>query len=426
LSSAPAVSRRTAWWTLAVLTLVTILDWSDRALIAAVAEPIKGEFGLSDSELGFAMGLAAIATRMLASFPIGRWADTGNRRSILALSLGIWSTMTALAGAARNYAELIAARMATGVGVAGNYGPSLSIIADLFPLKKRGTPLGIWNTGTVFGFSFGLGIGAWIVDHYGWRYALWVFGAIGAIFAVLLFVLIKEPVRRDDRGVQLDAGTSPCILDTGRFMLSQRSIVHITIGFTLLSVAEGGMNNWTTSFLVRSHELSISEAGGSLALIWLPSGIAGSFLSGYLMDVLGKRDTRWHVWLTGMAMAGSALPLFFTYLSGSLTVVYSSILLSNTLFAFWYTSQMVLMTGLVGSRMRATAWAIGNFFTLGLGMAAGPQIVGFISDLLEPSLGQHSLRYALLSNIVFVAWASVHFLWAGKTIIGDYRCARSA
>jgi MFS family permease len=363
---------------------------------------------------------------MLVSFPIGRWADTGNRRNILALSLGIWSIMTALAGVARNYAELIVARMATGVGVAGNYGPSLSIISDLFPLKNRGTPLGIWNTGTVFGFSFGLGVGAWIVDHYGWRYALYVFGAIGAIFALLLFALIREPTRRDDDGVRLDEGPAPRLWDTGRFMLSQRSIVHVTIGFTLLSLAEGGFNNWTTSFLVRSHDLSIAEAGGSLALIWLPSGIIGSFSSGYLMDVLGRRDTRWHVWLTGLAMALSTLPMAFIYLSESLSVVYTSILVSNSLFAFWYTSQMVLMTGLVGSRMRATAWAIGNFFTLGLGMAFGPQIVGFLSDFLEPIAGVHSLRYAMLSVIIFVVWAALHFWFAGRTLIGDYRRARTA
>ena len=426
MTSGQPVSRRTAWWTLAVLTLVTILDWSDRALIAAVAEPVKGEFGLSDAQLGFAMGFAAVLTRMLASLPIGRWADTGNRRNILAMSLGLWSVMTALAGAARNYGELIVARMVTGIGVAGNYGPSLSLIADLFPLKKRGTPLGIWNIGTVFGFSLGLGVGTWIVDAYGWRYALYFFGAIGAVFALLLFVLIREPARRDDEGVRLHAADSPRLKVTGRFMLAQRSIVHITIGFTLLSLAEGGFNNWTTSFLVRSHELSIAQAGGTLALIWLPSGITGSFLSGYLMDVLGKRDTRWHVWLTGLAMALSTIPMCFIYVSDSLTIVYASVVLSNTLFAFWYTSQMVLMTGLVGSRMRATAWAIGNFFTLGLGMAFGPQIVGNLSDYLEPVLGADSLRYAMLTIVIFVAWAAVHFWFAGKTLIEDYRRARTA
>lgn len=422
---AEPVSRKTAWWTLTVLTLVTILDWSDRALIAAVAEPVKAEFGLSDSQLGLAMGLAAIATRMLMSFPIGRWADTGNRRNILALSLGIWSSMTAVAGFARNYTELIVARMATGVGVAGNYGPSLSIIADLFPLKKRGTPLGIWNMGTVFGFSFGLGVGAWIVENYGWRSALYLFGAIGAVFALLLFVLIREPERRDDDGKKLEVAPSPGLWSTVRFMLSQRSMVHITIGFTLLSVAEGGLNNWTTSFLVRSHELGIAEAGGSLALIWLPSGLVGSFLSGYLMDVLGRRDTRWHVWLTGIAMGLSAVPMIFTYLSDSLAVVYTSIVISTTLFAFWYTSQMVLMTGLVGSRMRATAWAVGNLFTLGLGMAIGPQIIGALSDYLEPAFGHHSLRFAMLSVIVFVVWAVLHFWRAGKTVTEDYQRAQS-
>ncbi len=102
---------RAAWWTLGVLTFVSILDWADRALISAVVEPLRHEFELSDTELGFSMAFAVGIVRILIGIPVGRLADTHNRRTILASALALWSIMTVAFGLARNYTQLILARV---------------------------------------------------------------------------------------------------------------------------------------------------------------------------------------------------------------------------------------------------------------------------------------------------------------------------
>jgi purine-cytosine permease-like protein len=93
------------------------------------------------------------------------------------------------------------------------------------------------------------------------------------------------------------------------------------------------------------------------------------------------------------------------------------------IWSLWYAAQMMLMTGLVGSRMRATSWALIMAITMTLGNALGPQVIGLLSDWLQPSFGHLSLRYAMLSILILNVWAAVHFFLAGKTIAADYERA---
>jgi MFS family permease len=417
------VSRLIAWWTVAVLSFVAILDWSDRALISAIAEPVKQEFGLSDAQLGFAMGFAMVIMRVVIGVPIGRISDSWNRRNVLALSLGFWSLMTVATGMARNFTQFIAARLCVGGGTAGSYPPTLSMLGDLFPLKTRGLALGIWNIGGTIGFSIGLAVGALIAERYGWRNAALSFGAAGIAAAALLFVVVKEPVRRDATGEELADEKAPSAWKVLAFISKQRSLLHTIWGFILLNFVEGSQNYWTQSFYVRTHGLSISEAGSALASVWLVAGIIGSTLGGYLLDRMGRRDIRWHAWLPGCAGLICLVPSTVVYLGPSPAIALTGTFFNSTVWSTWYAAQMILMTGLVGSRMRATAWALIMAVTLMLGNALGPQVVGLISDWIEPTFGQYSLRYAMFSILVMNVWGALHFFLAGRTIAGDYERA---
>jgi MFS family permease len=426
LSSAPPanpVSRRTAWWTVGVLSFVAVLDWADRALISAIAEPVKQEFDLSDAQLGFAMGFAMVIMRVIIGVPIGRLSDSWNRRNVLALSLAFWSIMTAASGMARNFTQFIAARLCVGGGTAGSYPPTLSMLGDLFPLSRRGTALGIWSIGTTIGFSVGLAAGALIAEHYGWRTAAFSFGVVGIVVAMLLFVIVKEPVRRDAVGAELDDEKAPSAWHVIAFISKQRSLLHTIWGFILLNFIEGAQNYWTQSFYVRTHSMSIGEAGSALAGVWLVSGIIGAVFGGYLMDHLGQRDIRWHTWLPGLAGLACLIPSCVIYLGPSPAIALTGTFVNTMVWSTWYAAQMLLMTGLVGSRMRATAWALIMAITLTLGNALGPQVVGLISDWIEPSVGRFSLRWAMVSILILNFWAAVHFFLAGRTIAADYERA---
>jgi len=414
---------RAAWWTLGVLTFVSILDWADRALISVVAEPLRHEFELSDTELGFSMAFAFGIIRVFIGIPVGRLADTHNRRNILASALAIWSVMTVAFGMARNYTQLILARVVIGAGTTGAYPPTVSMISDLFPLRKRGFAMGIFNTGSVIGFSLGMAVGAMIVELYSWRAAMIAFGLFGMVLAVLLFLILKEPLRRDSKGEEITTVEPPPLRTVLRFMLGQRSLFHLIVAFSLVNIMDAVSGFWTISFYVRSHGMSIGDAGTALGVVWVVAGLAGVLLGGYLLDYLGRRDIRWHSWmLCGVALL-SIPPWLLAFLSPSVTLALTGSFLSTLVFSMWYAPLQTLFTGLVGSQMRAVAYSTLSIF-LYLAYSLGPIITGFVSEQLEPTAGDDSLRYALVASLGLQVWAAWHFYRAAATLKEDY--ARAA
>ena len=411
---------RAAWWTLGVLTFVSILDWADRALISVVAEPLRHEFELSDTELGFSMAFAFGIVRIFIGIPVGRLADTHNRRNILAAALAIWSVMTVAFGLARDYTQLILARVAIGAGTTGAYPPTVSMISDLFALRRRGFAMGIFNTGSVIGFSLGMAVGAMIVELYGWRTAMIAFGLFGVVLAVLLFFILKEPLRRDSDGEVITAVEPPPLRTVFRFMLGQRSLFHVLMAFILVNIMDSAFSFWSISFYVRSHGMSIGEAGAALGVVWVIAGLAGVLLGGYLLDYLGRRDIRWHGWMLCWVVLLSIPAWLLAFLGPSVTLALTGSFFSTLVFSMWYAPLQTLLTGLVGTQMRAVAYATLSIF-LYLAYSLGPIFTGFISEQLAPTAGDDSLRYALVvASVSLQVWAAWHFYRAAATLKEDY------
>jgi MFS family permease len=400
-----------------------MLDWADRALMSVVAEPIRLEFDLSDTQLGFLMGFAFVGFRALIGIPVGRLADLRNRRNLLALALAVWSSMTLAMGLARNFLESIIARLGVGAGTAGSYPPTLSMIADLFPLQKRGLAMGVWNVGGTVGFSLGVGVGGAIAGTAGWRAAMIYFGLLGIAVSIFLLFIVKEPIRRDSFGNELSSSTPPGLGEVLSFVRRQRSLVHITAGFVILTIVAQSIDFWTVSFLVRSHNIGLLEAGSLIAVVWLISGVPGTLFGGYLVDRLARRDIRWHTWMITAVCLISVIPAPFIYLSPTLPMALSAVFVFMLIWSMWFAPQTTLLTGLVGNRARAVAWAGFSVALLVVGQGLGPQITGIVSDLLEPHFGIHSLRYAMLTGVGFQVWAAVHFFLAARTLEEDYERA---
>ena len=139
----PYASRKKAYYALVVLTVVYSFNFIDRQLLAILQEAVKADLGLSDTQLGLLTGFAFAAFYVIAGIPIARWADRANRRDIVALSLFIWSFMTAISGFVQNYIQLLLARIGVGIGEAGGSPPSHSIISDIFPPTERASAIGL-------------------------------------------------------------------------------------------------------------------------------------------------------------------------------------------------------------------------------------------------------------------------------------------
>ena len=182
-------------YVLAMLTLVYVFNFVDRQLLVILQESIKNELHLSDTQLGLLSGFTFAIFYVTLGIPIARFADKGSRRNVVAMSLGLWSLMTAFSGLARNFVQLLLARIGVGVGEAGGSPPAHAMISDYFPPEKRSTALSIYSTGIYIGVLIGFLMGGYLNQRLGWRTAFFVLGIPGIIFCFLFYTTVKEPRR---------------------------------------------------------------------------------------------------------------------------------------------------------------------------------------------------------------------------------------
>lgn len=203
----PPVGGPYAWYVLALLVLVYVFNFIDRQILSILAEDIKRDLGLTDSQLGFLYGTAFAVFYALFGVPIGRLADNWVRTRLLSLGLTLWSGMTALSGLSGNFTQLSLARIGVGVGEAAAGPSAYSMISDWFPKKMRATALSIYAAGLYLGGGVSLLIGAVVVKGWnaaypgggplglvGWQAAFMAVGIPGLLLALWVATLI-EPMR---------------------------------------------------------------------------------------------------------------------------------------------------------------------------------------------------------------------------------------
>lgn len=415
------------WYVLAVLTLVYATNIADRFLLSALIEPIKSELMLSDTALGFLTGFAFAIFYTLMGFPLAYMADRFNRRNLVAIAVGAYSVMTAICGTAQSFLQLSLARVGVGVGEAGATPPSHSMISDMFPREQRSFALAIYSLGASIGVSVGLYFGGLINELYGWRYAFFFMAIPGLIFALLVRLTLREPSRGAAEGRAADQQAAPDLRSTLEFMWSQKSLRHIILGGSVLNIYAIALTIWMPAFMVRSHGVSVREASEVLALLYGSGGAIGLIVGGYITDLLGRRDVRWHAGVTIIVVLASLLPTVAILLLSKGWAFYAC----NFIFGianYMFLGPLFAMTqNLVGVRMRALGSAMLMFAINLLGMGMGPQVIGVLSDLFQPSMGQESLRYALLIvAVISPLWGIWHYYAATRTLRSDYQRAQLA
>ena len=409
-----AISKATRNYTLFVLVLIYASSHVDRQIVSILAESIKRDLLLSDSQLGVLIGLSFALFYATLGIPIAILADRYSRRNIIAAAVIIWSAMTALCGLAANYTQLVLARIGVGIGEAGSSPPSHSMIADLFPLESRGLAMGIYSAGINIGVFIGFLVGGWISQWYGWRMAFFIVGIPGVFLGLLLLLTVKEPPRTQPPR-QFTGNFLAEVRDTFMIMMRIPSLRHIVIGCTLVVFVGYGSIAWNAPYFIRIHGLSDGEAGTLLALIGGIIGGIGTFTGGWL----ARRDKRFYVWLTAAVKMLLAPFVVLFYLSTD-TVLASYLLVILSFFGGFYLSVSFAMTqSLLPVTRRALGAAILLFCINILGLGAGPFLVGVLSDLLNPVYGIDGLRYALILLSLLNIWGAVHYYLAGHTLRED-------
>jgi predicted MFS family arabinose efflux permease len=390
-ASAPQPVPTGSWYALVVLTLIYACHYLDRSIISIVAEPIRREFGLTDSQVGLLTGLAWGVSFALAGLPFGYLSDRINRRRLLSVVVVTWSSMTALAGMAQSYATLLVTRVLLGGAEAGGSPTAMSMISDLFPARLRSTALGIYYLGAGIGAAASAVIGALVAMKYGWRAAFLVAGLPGILLGLLVWFTLRDV---SHGATELDHAdvAAPLAGAVFRFMFSQRAVLSLIVAVAMVSAGMAAIGAWLPALLMRSHGMSLGNAGLVTALTFGLFGSLGTLVGGMAADRLARHGAARRLWFCA-AMALIAVPAAMgAALSTSVPLAVALAFLTAFSGFCIFPSGFGMAMELMPPQMRGMTMACAQVVTNLVGYGMGPYAVGLISTSIG---GAESLRLGM-------------------------------
>ena len=411
----PRPSRSTAY-VLGLLLCVYVLNFLDRQVLNILAEPIRRDLGLSDTQIGILGGLAFGLLYTLAGIPIARYADrtTSNRPRIIGVALLVWSSMTCLSGLGRSFTHLLLARVGVGLGEAGSVPASHSLIADVVPREKRASAMAVFGMGVPIGALLGLSLGGVIADHFGWRMAFVIVGLPGVLLVPLIVFTLPEPrtLIAKDVAEKIDDMPSkgPSAMECAREIFTSPGLLWLLAAASLLSFLSYGKAIWTAVYLIRIHHLSPGVAGLWLGVLSGTAGVIGTWVGGWLADRYGSRNPRHYLTAPAVGMAVTAPLIYLGYMASDWRVSLALLWLPYMVNCFYYGPTFATAQMLVTPRVRAVVSSVLVFAMNLIGLGLGPLAFGWLSDVLRPALGADGLRVVLACS-GFVGVISSFCFW---------------
>ncbi|MDC1513641.1 MFS transporter [Porticoccaceae bacterium] len=267
---------------LGLLTLVAAFNFLDRGVLSLVMEPIKQEFQLSDSQLGFMGGFAFALFYAVAGIPIARWADRGNRNHVISLTTMLWSIMLVISGLVSNFVQLLLVRVGVAVGESGCTPPAQSLIAEYFSRAERPRAMAIYWMSLPLSTILAYLVGGWLVEQFGWRITVMIIGIPGVLLAVLVKFTLREPrlntIKNSERLITPAGQSKPeqeSLLSVLKALWEKSAFRHLSTGFCVSYFFGGGISLWIPAFFMRSYGMEAGELGTWLAFTW---GLGGAVL----------------------------------------------------------------------------------------------------------------------------------------------------
>ena len=378
-----------------VLMVAYIFSYIDRQILAMLVGPIKADLGVTDFELSLLNGLAfAVCFTVLGVWPVGQWADRGNRRNLAAAGVFLWSLMTAVCGRVTSYAGLFVARVGVGVGEATLAPAAYSMIADYVPPARRGRALGLFSMGIYLGIGVAImvtglvvqAVGSMPVMHWpvigevrGWQVAFLILGPPGMLVSLWLLT-VREPARREVAA----ATTGVRYADVWRRIREHAGFyANLIFGVSMLTLTFNAVAFWIPAHLLRVHELSPLQVAFSYGPIMFVAGSLGILAGGVLADrwrSAGRADAELQVVLYGALALGPLVIAAFQLRDATLAIALLAPLLFVTSFPFGAASAALQMV--TPNRFRARTSAIYLLVINLLGIGLGSSAASFVSDVV--------------------------------------------
>ncbi|MFN7944083.1 MAG: MFS transporter [Blastocatellia bacterium] len=369
------------WFALLILFGINTMNFFDRQILASVTEPIRKEWLLSDTAMGW-LGTAFTLIYAAVGVPLGRWADRGKRTKILSIGVAVWSFFTAASGMAWNYWSLFVARMGVGIGEASCSPAANSLIGDYFPAARRARAISIFMLGLPIGIFLSNLLSGMIAKTWGWKMTFYLATLPGLLLAVLA-LRIREPKRggAEEHHVA-ETGSSASFWEPYVKVLSIPTMWWIALSGALHNFNAYAVNAFMPAYLGRYHGLDLQEANKNAAFTLGAVGVVGLLGGGLAADWARRWRPDGRMLLSALALMIST-PCVYLALNqpkGSITGFVALMGLGWMLIYVYYVTVYPAVQDVVEPGLRGTAMALYFFAMYVLGGAFGTSILGMLSD----------------------------------------------
>jgi len=390
---APSVAGATT--ALVLLTALNFVNYIDRYILPGVQEQVKGEFHISDQQIGSLTFWFMVA--YMATSPITGWlGDRFPRKPMIVIAALFWSGINFLTATVHSYDSLNIRHAALGVGEAsfGIFAPAL--LSDFYPEDQRNRVLTIFNVAIPVGAALGYLVGGTVGEHFGWRMSFIVSAVPGVIIALLIVFLMKEPARgaSQHEKAKLEKGT---VLS----LLKNKAYLGSILGYAAVTFSLGGISWWMPSFLQRVDGRSQSSAAFLMGAITVVTGLGGTITGGVIAQKWSRTNSK-ALYLVPAISAALAVPPALLCFFGPKSLTLPGLAVAIFLIFLGTGPVNAATMNAVRPEIRATAMAGQLFIIHALGDAISPRIIGAVSDRSNLNFGLGStLITLLLASIIF-------------------------
>jgi predicted MFS family arabinose efflux permease len=370
--------QRNARLALTLLFGVNLMNFFDRQVVGVLAEPIRIEFGLSDTALGV-VNTVFVIVYAFVGVPLGRLTDTWIRTRLIAIGVTVWSLFTAASGMVHSYWSFLAMRIGVGIGEASCAPSGQSLIGDLYPPQRRARAMAVFMLGLPLGLFFSYLLSGWIGELWGWRAAFYVACVPGLILAGLM-LLVREPARGavEARSV----GGVPSTRSPYTTLMRIPTLWWIVLSGLLFNFNTYAVNAFQSAFLQRFHELSLGQASNISAVSLGLTGVIGLLAGGYLGDRVHEKRANGRLLLAAISMLLAAPCVFMALQQPKGNVLTFAVFMatSSALTFVYFSTVYTAIQDVVQPQLRGTAVSLYFLAMYILGGAFGTTAMGALSD----------------------------------------------
>lgn len=372
------IPRRYAWIVFVLTFGLLISDYMSRQVLNAVFPILKGEWALSDGQLGLLSGIVALMVGLL-TIPLSLLADRFGRVKSLALMALLWSLATLGCALAQNYQEMLIARFMVGVGEAAYGSVGIAVVVSVFPKSMRATLASAFMAGAMFGSVLGISIGGAVAVKLGWRWSFASMALFGLVLAVLYPIIVKEARIAPQR--LAEASSKVAVKRQLRTLYGTRSVIATYIASGLQTFVAGSMIVWLPSYFNRYYGMGEGKAGAISGVMVLCCG-AGAILCGMLSDGLSRQSPLRKIEMCMVFCLGSCLLMSLALVQPAGPVQLALIGLAMLFVTGANGPIIATVANLTHYKVHGTAFAVLTLVNNMLGLAPGPFVTGRVSDFI--------------------------------------------